>query len=124
MDDYVSFEIAKKLKEKGFNEYSDMSYTKIGLSNYTETYKESKEFYCYAPTIYQVLKWLRDDKQIYIIVEPFPCMATNNKIYWSWKYKWNSNGIYMNSVLPDNSNYITYEQAILVGIKYVLDILI
>lgn len=113
VEDFVSFEIAKKLKEKGFNEYSDMSYTKIGLSNYTETYKESKEFYCYAPTISQVLRWLRNEKKIY-------CLPHFEQGIDMWLFC-----IERPQACCDFAEYIsesiynTYEDAALAGIEYI-----
>lgn len=59
----VSFDLAKKLKEKGFDKYCCRAYSEIGCFNDTDTYKYSEEFYCYAPQISQVLKWLREEKR-------------------------------------------------------------
>lgn len=112
--DFVTFEIAKKLKEKGFNEYSDRSYTKIGLFNYTETYKESKEFYCYAPTISQVLKWLRKEKKIYVLIE------VEYEDWFEYKIVQTIKGIRGSNTRV----YETFEEAVLAGIEYVLDNLI
>ena len=72
MEDFVSFEIAKKLKEKGFSLKKTEIYGKFdsdGLFhpqlyfNYIETmdYDEID-----APTISQVLKWLRKEKHLHI----------------------------------------------------------
>ena len=144
--EFVSFEIAKKLKEKGFDEeclaYYTSEYTlylntvvlcddkyldmaEIDYEECLRSYNTQKDRWLRtlvdAPTISQVLKWLRVEKQIYIIPESFPCMATNNKICWSYKFKWNSDGVYMDSTYPDDSSYTTYEQAALAGIKYILD---
>ena len=65
-EDYVSYEVAKLLKEKGFNE----------TSNTIGTYNNKGEFYLYwhekgydhnrlstwysAPTLQMAMKWLRE----------------------------------------------------------------
>lgn len=108
---FVNFDIAKKLKEKGFNEYSDMSYTKIGLINNTEIYRESNEFYCYAPTIDQVLNWLRKEKQIYVSVE------VEHEEWFEYKIV----NLVKNTRMNSTRVYETYEEAIIAGIEYVLD---
>lgn len=114
MEDFISFELAEKLKEKGFNKYSIKAYTKIGVFDNTETYKDTNEFYCYAPTISQVLKWLREDKEIMV----FPIYSRNTSRWYCSIVNADSLAIY-NFPLSDS-----YEQAALVGIEYVLDNLI
>lgn len=70
--DIVDFEIAKKLKEKGFSLEKTEIYGKFdsdGLFhsqlyfNYFET-MDCDEII--APTIHQVLKWLREEKKLHI----------------------------------------------------------
>lgn len=101
--EFVTYEIGKKLQEKGYlHGYNRFGYRPIYSDectikyiNHIGAYEEEYYGECIpCPTIDEVLKWLRDDKKIYIIVEPFPCMATNNKICWSWKCKWDSDGVY------------------------------
>lgn len=71
-EDYVSFEIAKLLKEKGFDEMTDMEYNKYGelLSN-----RMCGHHYCVhhkglfpypAPTLQMAMKWLREVHNLYI----------------------------------------------------------
>lgn len=79
-EDYVSFEIAKQLKEKGFN---------TPLLTFYLTDKERKEGYfqimaftddvidnnhssvCYlAPTLQMAMKWLRETYNIHIVLSP------------------------------------------------------
>ena len=107
MEDFVSFEIAKKLKENGFKEKCIAYYwEKINehtasfvvednmpddgvciLDLISEHNKSEWSPFIDAPTISQVLKWLREEKEIYIVIEPFPTMSTKNKICWSWDCK-------------------------------------
>lgn len=73
------------------------------------------------PTISQVLKWLREEKGIYVVIEPFPTMATKNKVHWSWSVKRYSDGAYFGHSVVDATTYATYEQATLAAIEYVVD---
>jgi hypothetical protein len=130
MEDFVPFELAKKLKEKGFTlpkseiigkfDSDGLFHSQLYI-NYTET-MDSDEII--APTISQVLKWLIEQKERYIVIQPFPTMATKNKICWSWDFKWNSDGVYMKYIFSGNVTYATYEKAALAGIEYVIDNLI
>ena len=74
MEDFVTFEIAKKLKEKGFPQHiTDEAYI---VSNYGEDEYDIGDRLpiplipdymddVAAPTISQVLKWLREKKNTY-----------------------------------------------------------
>ena len=74
MEDFVPFEIAKKLEEKGFScEYPFAMYNEDG--EFYPLYSSDKYYYeisdfdsrdFIAPTISQVLKWLRDEKEYHI----------------------------------------------------------
>ena len=95
MEDFVTYELAVKLKERGFNQPCIYAYCEQGGWNmYTQkhepiTYilrtdgnpfgryyvgknwnvkyeRNKNKIRCSAPTISQVLKWLLKDKQIYI----------------------------------------------------------
>lgn len=81
MKDFVSFDIANKLKEKGFKEQCLAYYTKDSNFYYNTSYGSDVEnaFKSFnsrpnhicgkridAPTISQVLKWLRKEKKLHI----------------------------------------------------------
>lgn len=118
----VSFEIVKKLKEKGFPQHiTDEVYI---VDNYGEEecdigdrlpiplvpdYMDDVA----APTISQVLKWLREGKQIYIHISFSP----NGWEYMSIKMT-NMESCGMCEV------FNTYEHAAIAGIEYILDNLI
>lgn len=54
-EDYVSLEVEKILKEKGFKE--------------SENFNKSND--CYSrPTLYDVQKWLMDERNIFIVIIP------------------------------------------------------
>ena len=115
MEDFVSFKIAKKLKDKGFDWVKITTYnpkTKV-RNNHLE------------PTISQVLKWLRDEKKISIEVSIHCSLKWMCGIYdfsdgIADFTQYDYNGI-------DDTVYIlydSYEQAALAGIEYSLDNLI
>ena len=81
MEDFVTFEIAKKLKEKGFQEECLAYYSKDSDFYYNTCYCSDVEcaFKSFnsrpnhicgkridAPTISQALKWLRKEKHLHI----------------------------------------------------------
>lgn len=128
MEDFVTFEIAKKLKEKGFNEPCYKYYQKgvLDSDDCWNRYNKGTADRCSAPTISQVLKWLREEKDIFIELEyinqeecgcTIILQETGDLIAeWNWdKFKYaNKNPLVRN----------TYEQTALAGIEYVLNNLI
>jgi hypothetical protein len=75
-EDYVSFETAKLLKEKGFDARCPMIYTVDGKMLYTDVKHHNMyavtnkqlEYYTdiIAPTLQMAMKWLRKNYQIFI----------------------------------------------------------
>lgn len=140
--EFVSFEIAKKLKEKGFREkclayydvldnvgllyntqYTDdispCQYTDLLFShNSGEGRQIDDSEYCVdAPTISQVLKWLREK---HLLVIPTPSYFNAEGICISWDCDiWADDNYEL-----CHSDKKTYEEAALAGIEYVLDNLI
>lgn len=140
--EFVSFELAKKLKEKGYPQHiADDAYI---TDNYGEDeynigdrlpipiipdYMDDVS----APTISQVLKWLREEKDIHIE----PCILAdadtdadgkviNEYTYWSFSIYSIETGdmIYFEYEHIDDKRFNSYEQAAIAGIEYVLDNLI
>lgn len=76
-EDFVSFEVAKLLKEKGFDKPLRETYDTIGLlyldGNLLTNNLGACGFECVAPTIREATDWL-DEKGFYISVEPFDIM--------------------------------------------------
>lgn len=58
-EDYVSFETAKLLKEKGFDEYTISYYDKNGSFGFNEVDTRVSNGY-QRPTIQMAMKWLRE----------------------------------------------------------------
>ena len=136
-EDYVSFELAKKLKEKGFQERSIAYYDNFGVFRFNECTCMSDDciidiaglMWCHnnktggtyidAPTIAQVLKWLRK-KKIYIDIETCPSCATVHKVAFIATVKLNSIGSDMDSYCMLYS-HCRWEDAAVDGIEYALD---
>ena len=78
-EDYCSFEVAKLLKEKGFNEQCRAAYTNYGklfttqIQQYVTNVLCSKGILwdCAAPTLQMAMKWLREVHNIHISVYVF-----------------------------------------------------
>lgn len=134
MEDIVPFKIAQKLKDKGFREKCVWHYyddTKEKYKSFSPQCHNSGDDTSDAPTISQVLKWLREEKEIYIE----PCILvdsdTNDRItkkytYWSFSITNIETGdrIYFEHEHIDDKRFDSYEQAALAGIEYVLDIIL
>jgi hypothetical protein len=73
-EDYVSFETAKLLKEKGFNERCKAFRSPSGKlfysSNYIKNFEEKKTIggAVTAPTLAVAMKWLREEHNIFISI--------------------------------------------------------
>ncbi len=123
----VPFEIAKKLKEKGFDEVCYDYYEPLKhCLNQIKTPWTNKEGESYgvitAPTISQVLKWLREEKKISIEV------GIHYSLKWMCGIYGFSDGLsdftqYSNDGVDDTVYilYDSYELAALAGIEYVID---
>ena len=123
-EDYVSFETAKLLKEKGFDEPCECFYDTEnndpsivnGWMVISNSELEKREFVCYsAPTLQMAIKWLRENHKIQIVVSPY---NTLNK---TWSYY-----IFKDFEPLTQRFYVfeTYEEACEAAIKYCLENLI
>lgn len=124
MEDFICFEMAKKLKEKGFNEgsykYYDDKELKWSNSPWLETqYNDFLPHTTAAPTISQVLKWLRDKFSLHISQKPYPC---EDGLMWMYEIrKFNK---YIVFVIANKTGFVEEEEASLAGIEYAIDNLI
>ena len=110
MEDFVTLEIAKKLKEKGFP-IKTKTEGKFGLTKLKEVE--------ILPTISQVLKWLRKKYFIHISTKPYPC---EDGLMWLYEIRKFSE--YIIAIVADKTGFTQEEQAALAGIEYTLDNLI
>ena len=116
-EDYVSFETAKLLKEKGFDEICYLGYNKNGeyfpTSNRTNSQIIQPDF-CFicCPTLQMAMKWLREVHNIHIV----PIHVENR----TYRAKINGLSIFE---LDNPSVYLygKYEYVIEFAIKYALE---
>lgn len=78
-NDYCSYELAKKLKECGFDEPCDHYYN-IGFKYDTDMhyavdndYNDKGKYCCSCPLLYHAQKWLREEKGIDVLVYNCAC---------------------------------------------------
>lgn len=127
MEDYVSFELAKKLREKGFSERTFGAYVlPVKLVHFPLLYslknwnKEEKVYS--APTISQVLKWLRIEKDLHLEI-----VASA----YGYSYIINKTPFFGGSEIKsselegpnDGGAWDEWEEAALAGIEYVLNLI-
>jgi len=68
--EFVTYGIAKKLKEIGFNELCIGRYTLAKQLRFPESWKNSEVMGCAAPLWQQAEKWLRKKMRRVIIIRP------------------------------------------------------
>ena len=127
-EDYVSFETAKLLKEKRFDEQLEMLIREDGTRYHADTNSVSKkrhimlrnsEINTYStdlscPTLQMAMKWLREEHNIFLSIQQHMDMS-----YVWYIYK---NGISKGCDRESHNN--SYEQACEAAIKYCLENLI
>ena len=129
-EDYVSFEVAKLLKEKEFDEPCKVWYAECtsvwggdpsGDRKYIiiqfddkNRFDEYYKFLCYAPTLQMAMKWLRDEHSIHFFVKYFGSLGLAFTIQ-----KLDSE-----SEHTIGEFYTSYEKACEAAIKYCLENLI
>lgn len=114
-EDYVSFEVAKLLKEKGFNEPCFSQYTKTGSiwnCQAPENFNESEG--CYSrPSLYEAQKWIRDKQDFHIEI----CKQSDGWYLYIYDI---SIETYITECTNSNSSY---EEALNRGIKEALKLI-
>jgi hypothetical protein len=98
-EDYVSFEVAKLLKEKGFDEkcisvYHDGELQLVSslgvfcgegygeqILTYTNSECEWSPIMISAPTLWGVMKWLREVHKLFIFISPWLMLENNIQYY-------------------------------------------
>lgn len=123
MEDFVNYEIANKLKNLGFEESTYHYYNIDDIRYCRDDYPSDhngdplREFEISAPTISQVLKWLREEKKLYVGVTYSPKIEGSQDFYYATiQYI----GDYKKTIYP-NDSYDNWEGAALNGIEYVID---
>lgn len=131
-EDYVSFETAKLLKEKGFDVYGDGSYNSgieiykeyspFGKLNSCTTSKPHREAYA-APTLQMAMKWLREVHNIFIDISSRFSKNADKDVCFSYSCK-KLIDTYKSSYEIGDGEWLTYEEACEAAIKYCLENLI
>ena len=117
-EDYVSFETAKLLKEKGFDEYTISYYDKNGSFGFNEVDTRVSNGY-QRPTIQMTMKWLREVHDKSIEVRSQGLKSTG--LGWVIEIYNLKN---QDEEYHDPSNQPSYEEACEAAIKYCLENLI
>lgn len=87
-EDYVSFETAKLLKEKGFDEVCEMFYCKPH-EGYMRNRKRNEwrnsdlreNMTCTCPTLQMAMKWLREVHGLFIFISTWTMLENNIQYY-------------------------------------------
>ena len=129
-EDYVSYEVAKLLKDKGFDGDGGDCECHMFYCDYTEErimpiceiglIPDNEEVF-FAPTHQMAMKWLREEKYVLIFIVPAKD-ENGNLTYCADVWTWNDDeGIYEPTWADANN---IYEKAVEAALKYVLENLI
>ena len=119
-EELVTHEVAKLAKEKGFNEkcyhyYQNGTLESDGCFN---RYNKGVNSICSAPTQSILQRWLREEKAIAIVLQPYSYDIQRST--YSWIYEiWADNNFEKTS-----KSFKTYELALENALKYTLKNLI
>jgi len=134
-EDYVSFETAKLLKEKGFDEPCDFVYDRgelewiyhrfiflDGKISTNSNFRDSEIIS--APTMQMAMKWLREVHKVFIYIEPF-ITTSGLQGYKPYCTKIGGDLMWVNPMRKySNTSSDTPEEACEVVLKYCLENLI
>ena len=131
-EDYVSFETAKLLKEKGFGEKCRTYYKVFPESRIAAIYHSSEnrgvseddpnEILC--PTLQMAMKWLREVHKLFIQIRIIPhTTITIEQKYYLFTIHKDRRTLAFRKDFPIEC-YFTYEEACEAAIKYCLENLI
>lgn len=113
-EDFAPFDVAKTLKEKGFDEPCDWIYS--GIHGIRELYHTQNSLLkgnsVSAPTIYEIQRWLRECKNIIFLVDT----VTLFSIKYGYDEEPNFNYKFYNKNC-ESGIYSTFEEAMIEGIK-------
>ena len=119
-EDYVSFETAKLLKEKGFDEECKIAYFNKTLVDYTMFGFCLGGDLLYCPTLQMAMKWLREIHKLCITITP---KVTDSEGSGGCLWEWAITCL----LIPQSVSlelFESYEQTCEAAIKYCLENLI
>lgn len=122
-EDYCSFEIAKLLKEKGFDEFSyygwdEQLFDKEHPRSFSLGF-DNKEHWISCHTHQKAMKWLREVYNVVIVIDV--CRETGREGFYCWQLEDNRTGDWIGNIVGECP---TYEQACESALKYYLENLI
>ncbi len=122
-EDYVSFEVAKLLKEKGFDIHTSTRYDYEGDFHFHGNYLIGDSDIS-APTHQRAMKWLREEHKVFIYIEPF-ITTSGLQGYKPYCTKIGGEFMWVNPLRKySNTSSDTYEGAVEAALKYSLENLI
>ena len=118
-EDYCSYEVAKLLKEKGFDEKT-LSYYEDNVLCHGDWYEWNRSplGHIAAPTHQMAMKWLREEKNIFIVIEPHAYDYVNEKNKSYSCSLWVGDNYYE---YLESRAYPSYEEAVEAALKYCLE---
>lgn len=116
-EDYVSIEVAKLLKEKGFDEYCNTCYyyhdNEWILQDGNNRNRINGKDWMSRPNLYEAQKWIRNNHNIHIVIDNYACG-------YAWFLYKADNGTRISEYAEDGPNdggcWDTYEEALNAGI--------
>ena len=126
-EDYVSFEVAKLLKEKGFDGYCLQIYDGDGdlsrnICGYVNEEKANEFFSALAPTHQMAMKWLREVHKVVIVIDAY------HADHWEGYIDCFEISIYSHAstmIVPNEiAHHTDYTDAVEAALKYSLEKLI
>lgn len=122
-EDYVSFEIAKLLKEKGFDCLCHSYFRKDNPNNLVKetcgANWNDAPFFTSRPTLQMAMKWFREVHNVVIVIDV--CRETEREGFYCWQLEDNHTGDWIENIVGECP---TYEEACEEAIKYCLENLI
>ena len=118
---YCSFEVSKVLKEKGFVQETLMAYNQNGNFMPNGAIEDTYQIFYPAPTHQMAMAWLREEKNIFIVIEPHVYDYVNEKNKSYVCSLWVGDNYYE---YIESRDYHSYEEAVETALKYCLEHLI
>ena len=124
-EDYCSFEVAKLLKEKGFDELCIFKYNSKGIrvkaGEAIDEWQNSEldDDECSCPTHQMAMKWLREEYNIFIQIS-----AVLQDQPFGLHYRPSIQDYHAYARHDNFNEYVTYKEAVEVVLKYCLENLI
>ena len=123
-EDYVSFEVAKLLREKGFEGDCNATYGmmkgELNVNNHSSS--NGGNLRCLAPTLQMTMKWLREVHDLHIIAYPWKADKEKKAFHWCCQVYKSFN--LLGCEKYKNETCRSYEEAVEAAIKYCLTNLI